>query len=84
MTTAAITKRQQSYRTRFPNPRQDPILKDLCWYCRANWTTYDPDPRIHARLEGRRDVWLRIQRHLNLSPEDLFAIYGGVMHKENE
>jgi hypothetical protein len=28
-------------------------------------------------LEGRREVWLRIQQHLNLTTEQLFQLYGG-------
>jgi hypothetical protein len=26
-------------------------------------------------LEGRREVWLRIQKHLNLSPDELVKIF---------
>jgi len=29
------------------------------------------------RLEGRREVWLRIQQQMNLSTEDLIALYNG-------
>lgn len=56
------------------------VLKDLAAFCRAHETTFHPDPRIHAILEGRREVWLRIQNHLQLTPEQLYALFSG---KEN-
>ena len=36
-----------------------------------------PDARVHAVAEGRREVWLRIAQHLNLSEENLWRAYGG-------
>jgi len=51
------------------------VLKDLAAFCRAEESTYHPDPRAHAVLEGRREVFLRIQSHLNLSSEDLWKKY---------
>jgi len=51
------------------------VLKDLAKFCRANETAFHPDPRIHAVLEGRREVWLRIQNYLNLNPEELVELY---------
>lgn len=42
------------------------VLADLRDFCFAEKTSFDPDPHIAARREGRRDVWLRIQRYLNL------------------
>ncbi len=50
------------------------VLKDLAKFCRAAETTYHPDARVHAALEGRREVWLRIQNHLNLSPEEIWEL----------
>lgn len=52
------------------------VLKDLARFCRANDTTFLPDARAHAVLEGRREVWLRIQKYINLSPEELLDLYG--------
>lgn len=54
------------------SPYVQAVLKDLARFCRANETTYHPDPRVHAVLEGRREVWLRIQEYLNLSPDQLY------------
>jgi len=42
------------------------VLADLRGYCCAETTTFDPDPHVAARKAGRREVWLRIQAHLNL------------------
>ncbi len=51
------------------------VLKDLAHFCRAHDTTFHHDPRIHAVLEGRREVWLKIERILNLSPEELYELH---------
>lgn len=47
------------------------VLTDLARFCRANESCWNPDPRIHAALEGRREVWLRIQEYLRLPVEEL-------------
>jgi hypothetical protein len=53
------------------------VLEDLRRFCRANETCFNADPRIHAALEGRREVWLRIQQHLDLTPDQLLKLYSG-------
>lgn len=50
------------------------VLKDLAKFCRADKSTFHSDPRIHAVLEGRREVWLRIQKYLNLTPEEILDL----------
>jgi hypothetical protein len=60
----------------FPNAGKL-VLKDLNEFCRGDRTAWSDDARHHARLEGRREVLLRIQEHLRLSPDQLFAIYNG-------
>lgn len=52
------------------------VLADLAKFCRANETTFLPDQRAHAVLEGRREVWLRIQSYLRLSTDELYNLYG--------
>lgn len=42
------------------------VLRSLAQFCYANTSTFDTDPRLHAKLEGRREVWLEIQRVLDL------------------
>jgi hypothetical protein len=51
------------------------VLKDLAKFCRAHESTFHKDPRAHAVMEGRREVWLRIQNQLNLTDEELWALY---------
>lgn len=52
------------------------VLEDLAKFCRANDTTFHTDPRTHAVLEGRREVWLRIMNHTKLDPDQLWTKYG--------
>lgn len=52
------------------------VLEDLAKFCRANASTFHPDDRMHAVLEGRREVFLRIQQHLKLSDEEIWDLYG--------
>ena len=51
-------------------------LKDLASFCFAYETTFhlSQNARTQAMLEGRRQVWMRIEQHLKLSPEDLVLI----------
>jgi hypothetical protein len=74
---AALRARKNAYHGVFHNPVGQEVLKDLARFCRANETCFHKDPRVHAALEGRREVWLRITQHLNLTTEQLFDLYGG-------
>lgn len=51
------------------------VLADLAKFCRANETTFVKDDRLSAVLEGRREVWLRIQQYLNLTVDELYDIH---------
>lgn len=53
------------------------VRDDLARFCREFSSSFHPDPRIHALLEGRREVVLRIKDFLELSVEELVAKYGG-------
>jgi len=53
------------------------VLTDLSRFCRAVRPAWSDDPRHHARLEGRREVFLRITEHLHLTSEQLYALYDG-------
>lgn len=70
-----LSGRQRAYIVTFRAPGARRVLADLAKFCRANESTFDEDHRVHAVLEGRREVWLRISQHLNLSPEELWRIY---------
>ena len=52
-------------------------LLDLAEFCRANESCYHSDPRDHARMEGRREVWLRVRDHLHLTEAQLVMLYQG-------
>lgn len=51
------------------------VLRDLAKFCRAYESTFHPDPRVHAVLEGRREVWLRIQEYLELSVDEVYSLH---------
>ena len=68
--------RQTAYLVTFDGPRADMVLRDLAKFCRAHTSTFHPDPYMAARLDGRREVWNRIQQHLKLDDEALWKLYG--------
>lgn len=72
-----LFQRKRAYQLWFGSPAGQEVLRDLAQFCRADKSCFDPDPRVHAGLEGRREVWLRIMEHLHLSPEQLYALRGG-------
>lgn len=55
------------------------VLPDLAEFCRAGEMLPPSvtDPFTVGRAIGRLDVWLRIQQHLNLSDEEIFALLKG-------
>lgn len=69
--------RKRDYTHTFLSQAGQRVLQDLADFCRADETCFDPDPRVHAAKEGRREVWLRIQQHLNLTATQLAEIYSG-------
>ena len=76
----ALNDRRFAYRNTFAGQRgtaPDVVLRDLARFCRAHESTMHVDARAHAVAEGRREVWLRIQRHMNLTPDQLWALYDG-------
>lgn len=71
--------RKRDYQSLFLTPNGTPtaagerVLKDLARFCRANQSTAvvspvtrSVDPVASALAEGRREVYLRITRHLYL------------------
>jgi hypothetical protein len=72
-----VSKQQAYHQTFVPgNLSADKVLADLAKFCRAHQSTFHPDPRQHAILEGRREVFLRIEKFLQLSPEEIWELYG--------
>lgn len=71
-----LTARSQAYQAVFaPGVMADIVLADLAAFCRANESTFHPTDAVAHRLDGRREVWLRLQHHLKLSSDDLMRIY---------
>jgi hypothetical protein len=71
-----LGRRRTAYYKTFSGPFGQEVLQDLAKFCRAHESTFHADPRAHAVAEGRREVWLRIQRHLQLDDETLWQLYG--------
>ena len=72
-----LLRRQQSYRKVFDGPYGEVVLGDLAKFCRAVESTGHENPQVSARLDGRREVFLRIQQHLQLNQEELWALLSG-------
>lgn len=72
-----LSMRQHAYANTFD--RSDSwnrvVMEDLAAFCRASESTFNPDPRIHAVIEGRREVFLRIMDHIGLTQEEFFSKY---------
>lgn len=72
-----IGARQYNYQKTFRSPTGEVVLRDLARFCRANVSTFHEDARLHAVAEGRREVWLRLQSHLQLTPDELWRLTSG-------
>lgn len=67
--------RSRAYKLTFQSREKNAVLKDLAKFCGA-----DKSPRFFDLYRvgiavGRREVWLRIQDHLDLQPDELYKIY---------
>lgn len=71
-----LARRRTAYVRTFNNPPGQEVLADLAKFCRASESTFLPDPRASDVLNGRREVWLRIQSHMNLTDDELWALLG--------
>jgi len=74
-----LSGRKGSYARLFDIQNRDAqaVLTDLSKFCRAHKSTAHLDPHMAARLDGRREVWLRIQQHTKLDDETLWLLFGG-------
>jgi len=72
--------RQKSYQSIFgpAGAAGSEAMKDLARFCFAFETCAGPDDKLTMLKSGRREVWLRIQQHLHLQPEELAALYRAV------
>lgn len=68
--------RKTAYLQTFNNGKASKaVLIDLAKFCRANESTFNKDERLSLILEGRKEVWLRIQNYLNLTQDELFDLH---------
>lgn len=66
--------RKRAYQRLFEGEDAQIVLDDLKRFCRANIPTFtedDPNGRVSAFKEGRRDVWLRIDKWMTLTDAEL-------------
>jgi len=73
-----LANRSLAYRRIFRGHGADTdlVLSDLAKFCRASETTYHLDQRMSDVLIGRREVFLRIAHHLELTEHELWGLYG--------
>lgn len=72
-----LQRRRQAYQRTFPKGSYDAqiVLADLAKFCRAHDSTFHPTAAVANRLDGRREVWLRLQNHLQLTEEELWELH---------
>lgn len=70
-----LSRRRYAYTKCFGGPLGEEVLRDLAKFCRAHQSTFHPDARQHAVLEGRREVFIRIQQHLQLTDDELWELF---------
>ncbi len=70
-----VVLRSGSYKQAFSGAPGKKVLADLKRFCSASTPTADIN-NVHATYmrEGRREVWLRIIAHLNLTQEDIYNL----------
>jgi|SRR5665213_510356 len=78
-----IRRRKIDYKLACSQPAMQRMLIDLADFCRAGETcaALDGNGKIDVErtliLEGRREVWLRMMNHCNLSTTKLYALMTG-------
>jgi len=50
------------------------VMEDLRRFCRSKKSTFHPNVQMAARLDGRREVTLRIDEYIELSVDELLAM----------
>lgn len=72
-----IQGRQRQYKLTFKSQPGEVVLRDLARFCRANVSAFHENQRATDVALGRQEVWLRIQNHLQLSPDELWRLASG-------
>lgn len=66
---------QKSYVMSIGSPAGKDALADLARFCYACEPVWHSDPNVRIALEGRREVWLHIQKNLQLSEQQVWELY---------
>lgn len=75
-----VEDKARAYRQTFGSPAGQQVLADLQAFCRATEGPYAPGDANETFMRiGALEVWNHISRHLQLTPEQLFALYTGRM-----
>ena len=75
---ALVAERQRHYKAVFGNADSASVrfvLEDLAFFTRAHSSAFNPDPRLHALIEGRREVYYRIADNTQLPRDLLYERY---------
>lgn len=84
-TLAFLRDRKKAYQLTFGCPVGQDVLRDLAKFCRAEESAAVPgNDHLTWALIGRREVFLRIQQHMNLSTEELAELLSGKTIKPKE
>lgn len=70
-----VDARRRAYQACFSGEPGKAVLEDLTQFCRGMKSTFSRDPYEMAFREGRREVWLRIQSHLNITEDDIWSLF---------
>lgn len=74
-----LRRRQEAYRRVFIGSAATEdvqiVMDDLRTFTRGDVTTFHENERISTLLQGRQEVWLRINDHTRLSFDALFEKY---------
>jgi len=73
-----VEEKAKAYRQTFGSPVGQQVLRDLQAFCRATEGPYAAGDVNETMMRcGALEVWLHIARHLELTTEQLFALYAG-------
>lgn len=73
--TERLDQRRRAYQTVFGGERGKEVLQDLVIFCGSKRSSFSSDALEMAFREGRREVWLRIEQHLNLTDDDIWNLF---------
>ena len=75
--TELVGGRQRVWKMAMSTPAGRAALKDLARVCGANESQWHEEPQRRDVLIGRREIWLYVQRMLNMSNDELTQLMSG-------